>query len=140
MRQTDDDKENLIMKSYRFRVLENKISDALWNYLKQSFGNQRFVWNHFLREMENHYQSQNELKKYYKENNIEIPKTFSTTLSFNDLCSRLTMLKNMRIDLVVFRPLKKWMNISICFLIPWIKSKKKYLIINYTSWVIMMNV
>lgn len=63
MRQTDDEKENLIMKSYRFRVLENKISDTLWNYLKQSFGNQRFVWNHFLREMENHYQSQNELKK-----------------------------------------------------------------------------
>lgn len=94
MRQTDDDKENLIMKSYRFRVLENKISDTLWNYLKQSFGNQRFVWNHFLKEMENHYQSQNELKKYYKDNNIEIPKTFSTTLSFNDLCSRLTMLKN----------------------------------------------
>lgn len=94
MRQTDDEKENLIMKSYRFRVLENKISGTLWNYLKQSFGNQRFVWNHFLREMENHYQSQNELKKYYKENNIEIPKTFSTTLSFNDLCTRLTMLKN----------------------------------------------
>ena len=93
MRRSEEDKNNLLITTYRFSVWEDRLSDKMRLYLEQSFGNQRFVWNHFLNEMNLFYQSQETLKKSYTDNRQAVPEGFRTFLSFQDMCKMLTQLK-----------------------------------------------
>jgi len=93
MRRSEEDKSNLLITTYRFRVREDRLSENMRLYLEQSFGNQRFVWNHFLNEMNNFYQSQKTLRQRYTDNQQDIPEGFRTFLSFQDMCKMLTQLK-----------------------------------------------
>jgi len=98
MRQSEEDKSNFLITTYRFRVREDRLSENMRLYLNQSFGNQRFVWNHFLNEMNLFYKSQKTLRQSYIDNRQELPEGFRTSLSFHDLCKRLTQLKKTRIS------------------------------------------
>jgi len=93
MRQSEEDKTDLLITTYRFRVREERLSETMRLYLEQSFGNQRFVWNHFLNEMNLFYQSQKTFKKSYTDNQQAVPESFRASLSFHDLCKMLTQLK-----------------------------------------------
>lgn len=93
MKRTKEEIENTILKTYRFRVKEKLISPSLWKELRQSFGNNRFVWNHFLNQMNNYWQSQIIIKNNLIAEGKKTPKDFKTFLSFVDLCSLLTKTK-----------------------------------------------
>jgi len=93
MRQSEKDKTDLLITTYRFRVREDRISEKMRLYLERSFGNQRFVWNYFLGKINDFYQSQKTLKKNYIDNQQDIPEGFRTFLSFQDMCKMLTQLK-----------------------------------------------
>ena len=93
MSRTKDEIKNTIIKTYRFRVKEKLITSSLWKELRQSFGNTRFVWNHFLNQMNHYRQSQIIIKNNMIAEDKEIPEDFKTFLSFVDLCSLLTKTK-----------------------------------------------
>jgi len=46
-----EEKASILCKTYRFRVREKQVSSSLWQFMRQSVGNQRFVYNHFLNRM-----------------------------------------------------------------------------------------
>jgi len=94
MSRSKNEIENTVLKTYRFRVKEKLISSSLWKELRQSFGNTRFVWNHFLNQMNHYRQSQITIKNNLIAEGKEIPEDFKNFLSFVDLCSLLTKTKN----------------------------------------------
>ena len=54
----------MINKTYRFRLLPTKEQEVLLN---QHFGHSRWVYNHFLNERKEQYQSDKKSENYYKQ-------------------------------------------------------------------------
>lgn len=83
-----------VMTTYRFRAREKRFTSDLWQYISQSTGNTRFVYNHFLNVFNLHFKQQKEIKKQLVADNLPLPEGFKTFLSYPDLCKLLTQLKS----------------------------------------------
>ena len=92
-----EEKANLLCKTYRFRVREKQVSSSLWQFIVQSVGNQRFVYNHFLNRMNQFWLQQITLKQELESQNKPLPEDFKTFLTRNEMEAELTVLKQTKI-------------------------------------------
>lgn len=92
-----EEKANLLCKTYRFRVREKQVSSSLWQFMVQSVGNQRFVYNHFLHRMNQFWLQQITLKQELESQNKPLPEGFKTFLTRHEMEAELTVLKQTKI-------------------------------------------
>ena len=92
-----EEKANLLCKTYRFRVREKQVSSSLWQFMVQSVGNQRFVYNHFLHRMNQFWLQQITLKQEFERQNKPLPEGFKTFLTRYEMEAELTVLKQTKI-------------------------------------------
>lgn len=92
-----EEKANLLCKTYRFRVREKQVSSSLWQFMHQSVGNQRFVYNHFLHRMNQFWLQQITLKQELESQNKPLPEGFKTFLTRHEMEAELTVLKQTKI-------------------------------------------
>ena len=90
-------KASILCKTYRFRVREKQVSSSLWQFMYQSVGNQRFVYNHFLNRMNQFWLQQITLKQELESQNKPLPEGFKTFLTRNEMEAELTVLKQTKI-------------------------------------------
>ena len=92
-----EEKASILCKTYRFRVREKQVSSSLWQFMVQSVGNQRFVYNHFLHRMNQFWLQQITLKQELESQNKPLPEGFKTFLTRHEMEAELTVLKQTKI-------------------------------------------